>query len=94
MINEDELHSKFMIDAGAGITNVLSGELKSYKVRFLCHADIKTILEGLGGEHIDFESNGWQWDTWEYWKVGDKNITVEGEGYYGGLNIYLGGIGD
>ena len=42
------------------------------------------ILELDGVEDDDRDTNGWAWDYWQYFKVGDKRYTLSGSGYHGG----------
>ena len=59
----------------------------------LCYcspAEIDSTLQNLGWERLDFDSNGWQQDTW-YWYANpnyDFQLTMEYSGFYGDLTLY------
>lgn len=40
-----------------------------------------------GFEVGDFESNGWQWDFWQPFKLNGESFMLSGSGYYGKLTI-------
>ena len=50
---------------------------------------IKAVLEIDGVESVDRDSNGWQWDWWNYFTYEGKRFTLSGSGYYGGHAFYL-----
>ena len=57
---------------------------------FYAPSEIDNVLEELGWEKIDFNSNGWQQDTW-YWYMHpdyDFQLTMEYGGFYGDLKLY------
>lgn len=54
--------------------------------------NITSILEELGYEEVNFDSNGWEWDFWfTFVKNGAKDIVVQGCGITFDLQISLGG---
>ena len=59
----------------------------------LCYcspSEIDETLQELGWERLDFDSNGWQQDTW-YWYSNpnyDFQLTMEYSGFYGDLKLY------
>lgn len=59
----------------------------------LCYcspSEIDSTLQDLGWERLDFDSNGWQQDTW-YWYANpdyDFQLTMEYSGFYGDLKLY------
>lgn len=36
-----------------------------------------------------FDTNGWQWDWWQYVTYNGKNYTLSGSGYYGGHSFFV-----
>ena len=53
-------------------------------------SEIDNALQELGWERLDFDSNGWQQDTW-YWYAHpdyDFQLTMEYSGFYGDLKLY------
>lgn len=53
-------------------------------------AELDNTLQENGWERLDFESNGWQQDTW-YWYAHpdyDFQLTMEYSGFYGDLKLY------
>jgi hypothetical protein len=53
-------------------------------------SEIDSALQELGWERLDFDSNGWQQDTW-YWYSNpnyDFQLTMEYSGFYGDLKLY------
>ena len=59
-------------------------------------SELDDILEEMGWERLDFDSNGWQQDTW-YWYAHpdyDFQLTMEYSGFYGDLKLYRRDIDD
>lgn len=49
----------------------------------VCPANISTVLENLGWEHYDSDENGWENDTWWYYRHDDYDfhLVMYYEGY-------------
>ncbi len=59
-------------------------------------SELDKILQEAGWERLDFDSNGWQQDTW-YWYAHpdyDFQLTMEYSGFYGDLKLYRRDIDD
>lgn len=56
----------------------------------VCPANIIQALENLGWEKVDFESNGWEQDTWYYFSHPDYDfqITLFYCGYTFDIKLY------
>ena len=59
-------------------------------------SELDKILEEEGWERLDFETNGWQQDTWYHYIHPDYNfqLTMEYSGFYGDLKLYRKDIDD
>lgn len=74
------------------IESVLDGTEEQWKdneahfpVENICNA----IAEIDGVDKVDdFESNGWQYDWWQYFTYKSKRYGLAGSGHYGGLHFY------
>ena len=57
-------------------------------VEFIPLEEFIFILESLGYEKDDYDTNGWQCDFWLYLtKVGCQKLTLSGSLYYGGFTL-------
>ena len=59
-------------------------------------SELDDILQEKGWERLDFDSNGWQQDTW-YWYAHpdfDFELTMAYSGFYGDLKLYRRDIDD
>lgn len=52
-------------------------------------ADVTKIMKSLGAEDLKdkFETNGWQWDFWQYYELNGQQYMLSGSGYYGDLKF-------
>lgn len=55
---------------------VLPSHRRSFVEENVCPANITQILETLGWEEVDFESNGWEQDTWYYFSHPDYDFQL------------------
>lgn len=69
---------------------VLPSHRRSFVEENVCPANIIQTLEALGWERIDFESNGWEQDTWYYFAHQDYDfeITLFYCGYTFNIELY------
>lgn len=69
---------------------VLPSHRRSFVEENVCPANIIQTLEALGWEQVDFESNGWEQDTWYYFSHQDYNfqITLFYCGYTFNIELY------
>lgn len=69
---------------------VLPSHRRSFVEENVCPANIIQTLEALGWERIDFESNGWEQDTWYYFVHQDYDfgITLFYCGYTFKIELY------
>ena len=74
---------KFKLD----INSVIDGSADIAVSNLLSAGDIDTYLKGLGEEFGDMETNGWQYDFWQNYKINNKYYCLSGSGYYGGLEF-------
>ena len=75
--------NKFKLD----INSVIDGLADIAVSSLLSAGDIDTYLKGLGEEFGDMETNGWQYDFWQNYKINNKYYCLSGSGYYGGLEF-------
>lgn len=77
--------------AQEAIEDVLEGNSKSQTLKYVYINDVDAIVKDLGGVKLDdrFDSNGWQWDFWQYYKIGHHIYILSGSGYYGGYTFGL-----
>lgn len=69
------------------IRNVLDGRTTEWVAKneyYPLMALDAAILEIDGVTLIDRDTNGWQWDYWQYYEFNGKTFTLSGSGYYGG----------
>lgn len=59
-------------------------------------SELDEILREEGWERLDFETNGWQQDTWYHYSHSDYDfqLTMEYSGFYGDLKLYRNDIDD
>lgn len=59
-------------------------------------SELDEILKEEGWERLDFETNGWQQDTWYHYSHSDYDfqLTMEYSGFYGDLKLYRSDIDD
>lgn len=59
-------------------------------------AKLDKILKEEGWKRLDFETNGWQQDTWYYYAHPDYDfqLIMEYSGFYGDLKLYREDIDD
>ena len=59
-------------------------------------SELDEILREEGWERLDFETNGWQQDTWYHYSHSDYDfqLTMEYSGFYGDLKLYRSDIDD
>ncbi len=59
-------------------------------------SELDKILKEEGWERLDFETNGWQQDTWYHYAHPDYDfqLTMEYSGFYGDLKLYRRDIDD
>ena len=59
-------------------------------------AELDTLLREEGWERLDFDTNGWQQDTWYHYKHlnYDFKLVMEYSGFYGDLKLYREDIDD
>ena len=76
--------NKFKLD----INSVIDGLADIAVSNLLSAGDIDTYLKGLGEEFGDMETNGWQYDFWQNYKINNKYYCLSGSGYYGGIKFY------
>lgn len=59
-------------------------------------SELDSFLEEAGWERLDFETNGWQQDTWYHYAHSDYDfqLTMEYSGFYGDLRLYREDIND
>lgn len=59
-------------------------------------SELDSFLEEAGWERLDFETNGWQQDTWYHYSHPDYDfqLTMEYSGFYGDLRLYRRDIDD
>lgn len=59
-------------------------------------SELDKILEEEGWKRLDFETNGWQQDTWYHYAHSnyDFQLTMEYSGFYGDLKLYRRDIDD
>lgn len=69
---------------------VLSSHRRSFVEENVCPANIIQTLKALGWEKVDFESNGWEQDTWYYFSHPnyDFQITLFYCGYTFDIELY------
>lgn len=97
---EELLHRSFVGVTQSIIDYLSNNKEKIFDLRKLGwrHApcDIEQLLEENGWERNNFDTNGWQQDTWYYYS--HKNypfeIVMEYSGFYGGLKLYREDIDD
>lgn len=90
-MTQEQLRKLALEDMKDGINKVISGEVDTFNSKLVHMADLKSHLEGLGwSSRDDFDTNGWQGDMWESFKMDDKIIEIGAEGYYGGVSVNLG----
>ncbi len=85
--------TKTLIDLIAtGIGSVLAGEREQFEIKpFQPHTAavsaemVCNILEPMGWEKGELETNGWQYDWWLPFTKGSQSFTASGSGYYGGF---------
>ena len=53
-------------------------------------SELDSFLKEAGWERLDFETNGWQQDTWYHYIHPDYDfqLTMEYSGFYGDLKLY------
>ena len=59
-------------------------------------AELDALLKEEGWERLDFDTNGWQQDTWYHYAHLDYDfqLTMEYSGFYGDLKLYRRDIDD
>lgn len=103
--NEDQIASKFLEEAYKNLfKNVIDylnmDETYQFEVsEFIPNAspsDIHEFIESLGWTYLEFDSNGWQQDTWYYYKHEDYSfsLVMNYGGFYGGIVLYRADIDD
>ncbi len=87
-MNKEEIKKFVQKDLEEQINKVILGEIEEYNSDFATLDDVKSYLESVGFEEGEFDSNGWQWDFWQY-MMNDKqeNYIISGSGYYGGVSF-------
>lgn len=89
-LNEEQLRELVIENMRIGIKEVIDGKSKKFASSLICMSDVKSCVESFGGEeHGDFDTNGWQWDAWQNFKVNGKLYNAFAEGYYGGVTFSL-----
>ena len=74
---------KFKLD----INSVISGEEDVAISELISAGDINNYIESIGEEVGELETNGWQYDFWQNYKINNKYYCLSGSGYYGGLEF-------
>jgi len=75
--------NKFKLD----INSVISGEEDVAISELISAGDINNYIESIGEEVGELETNGWQYDFWQNYKINNKYYCLSGSGYYGGLEF-------
>jgi len=80
------MKEKIIENMKAKVLSVLEGKEESERLIGVFPLDVRNYIEELGGEEDSdrFETNGWQWDFWQYFKYKGNTYCFGGSGYYGG----------
>lgn len=83
-MNYTEIKKEALTEATKLIQKVLDGIEDSVQFPFVSPDEASQIIEKLGAiDNEDFDSNGWDWDWWKEFTLGDKEYILGGSGYYG-----------
>ena len=72
------------------VTDVLIGETEEFSSEYMNLNKVIDIVQKLGGTHEDaLDTNGWEWDYWDYVRFDGKRYCISGSGYSGNCSISL-----
>ena len=74
-----EIFKNLMIE---NINKVLNGEIESIELLYCRPINVLNYIESIGGEEIELDRNGRQWDYWMKLEVNGEMYQLSGDGFY------------
>lgn len=87
MIDSSIIKQEAIRDFESNIGFVISGEEDVAISELISAGDINEYIKSIGEEVGELETNGWQYDFWQNYKINSKYYCLSGSGYYGGLEF-------
>ena len=97
--NEDQIASKFLEEIYKNLFQNVIEYLnidKTYQFEVsevmpnMFPSDVHEFIESLGWTYFESDSNGWEQDTWYYYRHEDYSfvLVMSYSGFYGGIVLY------
>ena len=84
MLNNLEIEEHIKKCLGEGVESVLNGSKESVDIYYVSPSDVGEYLKINHNinSHVEFDTNGWDWDYWIIKEIKDKYYILSGCGYY------------